>query len=285
MNTHENRYLPPLVWTLAMAALIAAMFAAASCMGSELPPAIMLVVSDNAGNFSPVSDKLPSLVNSATELTAPAKGVGKQISAQPVAMKDGQSAALTLSDTAAPALTPIQQCLARLTADLTAYEATAGSLTTAQAQLAAIQATVAGLVQSTSAAQQAVAQDQQALAALTGPVVPPVNPPAPTGPQISVLAITATGNWCPACTALKPTLDAMKAKGEPISILDPADAAAAKWNAPSVPTVLMLLDQKEVCRWVPSQADPHMSVAQMQDWISKSRLWANTYFPPKAKGE
>ena len=156
-------------------------------------------------------------------------------------------------------LTPIQAALAKLTASSTAYEATAGSLAVAQAVVDQLTPTAKALATQVQA-------DQAALAALVG--VPTPNPtPVPVGPQVSLLVIGST--TCVPCIAMHPDIDALKASGVPISRTDTdTDPTAAKWAVTATPTTIVLVDGKEVQRYVGK-----LDKAALSDWYTKIQAW------------
>jgi hypothetical protein len=134
---------------------------------------------------------------------------------------------------------PIAQAVAKLQTDAATYDAASGSLSVATKA-------VATLSVAASTAQAAVAADMATLAALTGTPVPsPAPTPIPSGPTVSILAITDTATCVP-CRLLQPTLTAFQAAGVQVQYLSGGDSTAvSKWKVSSTPTMIMLVNGVE----------------------------------------
>ena len=273
MTTDLKRAINATIWGLAMAALVLAfiiglLIAAGHIGAAEIQPAACppgCVCSTSAA--LPAAPWTPSLVS------APAK--------------------MVVSDTSAPVPDPLAAAQAKVRAakaDVDAANAKIDSLKTAKDELAA--------------AQQALATARAEEAAILDPISPtptPVNPPVPGLPVVSLLAVTATGEWCPSCVLLRPTLAELKAQGVPVKILDPTDAAASQWSVASVPTIILLVDGKEPgdsttrattrvvgfdaqldSKGKPVIVNGHQRPIQdLKGWVDAAQLWANQHVVPK----
>lgn len=95
--------------------------------------------------------------------------------------------------------------------------------------------------------------------------------PVVVGPVVSLLAVTATGNWCPGCNQLAPVIAKL-----PIIVLPAEDQANwTKWKVSSVPTLIMTVNGIEQTRAVGA-----FDQSALQDWIDKTTAWAKVHFPP-----
>ena len=192
--------------------------------------------------------------------------------------------AVLAADPAPAPVDPITAALAKLTTDVAVFQSASGSLAVAQTQLATIQAQVNALTQSTSAAAVAVQADQAALAALL-PVPQPTPTPVPTGPVVSLVAITDPAT-CPPCATLQPALDSLKATGQIVTLLKPADPVAVAWKYQTIPTLICAVNGIETARY----AGP-LSLNSLKDWTGKTKQWADQYWselhplPPPPKAE
>ena len=180
------------------------------------------------------------------------------------------------------ALSPIQQAVAKLTADTQAYELAAGSLSTAAAALQAAQANLTALAIAASNAQSAIAADQANLAALVGTVTPG---PIVATHTVGILAVTDTATFAP-CVKLQPVLDALAKSGVPITYMKGSDPlATSKWNVAATPTLIMTVDGAE-----PGSDQTHTRIVGLTalatqptiaKWYADTQNWVKLKYPPK----
>ena len=164
---------------------------------------------------------------------------------------------------------------------ITAYVASSGSLTTAYQALAAAQSSASALAVSTSAARTQIDVTQAALLAAIngGAPVPPGPVPPPTPPSATVEIVEASGTACPACNALDTVLADLQASGVKISRVnvDADPVAFATYHPAYLPTMVMLVNGKEINRW-PKQASDEVykwDKAMLKDWAARTQAWAD----------
>jgi len=166
----------------------------------------------------------------------------------------------------------------QLTADIAAFKLASGSLATAQQQIAALQSTIGAMTVSASTAQAKIAADMEAINAALGikpvvpptPIVPPGPAPTPT-PTVSILVVGAT--YCTACHTELPVITALAASGMKISYVEgDTDGSIGKYALTTVPTHIVLLDGKEVTRYVGV-----LNKAQLTAWMAACQEHAKTH--------
>jgi len=150
---------------------------------------------------------------------------------------------------------PVSQAYAQVQADLVV--------------LAKAQADVRALADATSRAKSAadaLAADKQALTAAIDQAANPV-PVVPVVPKVVSLVVISSDN-CKPCKLLEPILLKLIDEGVQISITkDVADAVT--WKAKVTPSLIMLVDGKEV-----SRSDGSLTEPQIRDWYAKTVAWS-----------
>ena len=183
--------------------------------------------------------------------------------------------AVTISSTATLP-SAVQQALAKLTADTTIYESTAGSLGVAKQNLIAAQTAVSTLSVATSAAQSTLAADNAAYSAAIADLNPggtPVNPVTPSH-TITILEVSAADDHCSACVAMRPIVAKLKTAGIPITTI--ADGSAGAPAVDAIPTYIIMMDGKpagsdqKTNRWVGRTTE-----AQLTEWYALCKDWAS----------
>ena len=156
---------------------------------------------------------------------------------------------------------PLAEAVARLAADSIAYQDTAGSLSAAQAAVAA-------LAPKATALSQQIVSDMAEIAKLVNVVVPPnpqPSPPVPVGPQVSLLVLSSDA--CQPCKILEPIVARLATEGLPVAV-SKSEADAAKYAIKATPTFVVLVDGKEQARNVGI-----LDEAQIRDWIVRIKEW------------
>lgn len=108
---------------------------------------------------------------------------------------------------------------------------------------------------------------------LPTPVDPTPIVPTPVGPVTSIVVVTSPQS-CPPCAQLAPVLAGLQSS-IPITAIDAGSPGAAQWKAVAIPTIVMLVNGKEVSRSV-----GFLDAAALTDWYQKTAAWAVVKFPP-----